>query len=258
MTNKKRLKLRYAHCADSTGKGIGSMQKVLVIIPAYNEGKNIGNVVTQLRSACPDYDYIIMNDCSKDGTEQICRENGFHYVSLPINLGIGGNVQTGYRYAKKHGYDIAVQLDGDGQHDPSQLKSLITLIENGQAHMVIGSRFIRREGFQSSFLRRVGIRFFEKLIRLLCRQTIADATSGFRACSRDLIDFFAEDYAQDYPEPEAVISAIRAGFKVTEVPVVMKERKTGVSSISSLKSIYYMIKVSLAMLISAIKPWKRR
>ena len=230
------------------------MLKVIILIPAYNEEHSLERVVGHLTSMWPDFDYLILNDCSTDNTEAICIKNRFHYVSQPINLGIGCNVQTGYQYACKNGYDIAIQMDGDDQHDPAYLQGLIDPIVNGQADMVIGSRFITNEGFQTSFTRRIGIRFFKILIRILCGQTIADATSGFRACSRDMIRFFSENYAQDYPEPEAVIASLRSGYTVMEVPVIMKERLTGVSSISPFKSLYYMIKVTIAMLLSVIKP----
>lgn len=232
--------------------------RTLVIIPAYNESENIVNTVKTLTAACPDIDYIIVNDCSTDNTEQICIDNGFNYLSLPINLGIGGGMQTGYRYAKLKGYDIAVQFDGDGQHNAEYIKNLIEPIENGEADLVIGSRFINKEGFQTSFMRRVGINMLGGVLRLCGGVSITDATSGFRAASKEVVDFFSRCYAQDYPEPESIIAARLSGFTVKEVPVVMNERMGGVSSISKAKSVYYMVKVTLAILIYRFvgKKWR--
>lgn len=232
--------------------------KVLVIIPAYNEAENIVTTVTALTKTCPYVDYIIINDCSRDNTVQICREHGFNYLSLPINLGIGGGMQTGYRYARDMGYDIAIQFDGDGQHNAEYISDLIAPIESGEADLVIGSRFINKEGFQTSFMRRMGIGLLGGVLKLCGGVKITDATSGFRAASKNVIEFFSENYAQDYPEPEAIIAARVSGFAVQEVPVVMNERTAGVSSISSLKSVYYMVKVTLAILIYRIvgKKWR--
>lgn len=221
--------------------------KVLVIIPAYNEEENIERVVKDLEKICPFVDYIIINDCSKDNTARICEENRFHYISLPSNLGIGGGVQTGYLYAKENGYDIAIQYDGDGQHNAEYMKDLIKPLEDGTADMTIGSRFIQKEGFQTSAMRRMGINVLKAVIKICCGVTATDATSGFRAANRRMIEFFAEHYAQDYPEPEAIVAAKRSGFRVMDVPVVMNERVGGVSSIGGFDSIYYMLKVILAI-----------
>jgi len=223
--------------------------KLLVIIPAYNEEKNIVNVVNDLKLKCESADYIIINDCSRDCTENIIKENGFNYISLPVNLGIGGGVQTGYKYAVDNDYDIAIQIDGDGQHDPIYIERLIAPIVNGEADMVIGSRFIEKEGFQTSFMRRLGINFLKTLIRVCCHQEITDTTSGFRATSKELTRRFANEYAQDYPEPEAIIDSVLNGYKVKEVPVIMHERKEGESSINTARSMYYMVKVSLSIIL---------
>lgn len=231
--------------------------KTLVIIPAYNEAENIVHTVESLKAACPEVDYIIVNDCSSDATEQVCESHGFAYLSLPINLGIGGGMQTGYRYAAEHGYDIAVQMDGDGQHNAEYIRDLIAPIERGEAELVIGSRFINKEGFQTSGMRRAGIGVLNTVLRIFGRVRITDATSGFRAASKGVIAFFAQNYAQDYPEPESIIAVNANGFRVKEVPVVMNERTAGVSSISPWKSVYYMIKVTLAIVIYRIagKKW---
>lgn len=232
--------------------------RTLVIIPAYNEAENIVNTVNTLTSTCPFVDYVIINDCSKDNTAQICKEHGFNFISLPINLGIGGGMQTGYKYAVENDYDIAIQFDGDGQHNAEYIKDLIKPIEAGEADLVIGSRFINKEGFQTSFMRRLGVNVLGVVLRLCGKVKITDATSGFRAASKPVIEFFSNYYAQDYPEPEAIIATSVSGFKVKEVPVIMNARTAGVSSISSFKSVYYMIKVTLAILIYKLvgKRWR--
>lgn len=226
--------------------------KVLVIIPAYNEQDNLENVVGNLKASMPDMDYVIINDCSKDNTIKVCEEKGYNYISLPINLGIGGGVQTGYKYAWENGYDIAVQHDGDGQHDPSYIEKVIRPIIDGQADITIGSRFIDKAGFQSSGTRRLGIKVLSWLIFACSGVRIKDVTSGFRAVNREYIKFYADNYPTDYPEPEAIISATMRGARIQEIPVVMKERENGESSINFWKSIYYMIKVSCAIVVCRI------
>lgn len=227
--------------------------KKLIIIPAYNEESNIEKTVTMIQENVQGFDYIIINDCSTDTTRQICEEKGFNVVNLPINLGIGGAVQTGYRYAVEHGYDVAVQVDGDGQHNPEFLEAMAEHLMNNNLDMVIGSRFIEKEGFQSSKMRRVGISFFSGLIKLLTGQRVTDPTSGLRMIGRNAMTLFAVDYPRDYPEPESVVAVLRRKMKVEEIPVIMKEREGGVSSISMKKSVYYMIKVTLAILIEWIR-----
>jgi hypothetical protein len=172
---------------------------------------------------------------------------------LPVNLGIGGAVQTGYRYAFYHGYDLAVQFDGDGQHDAKYLHLMATKLEESDSDMVIGSRFISKEGFQSSALRRVGIKFFTNLIKLLTGKVITDPTSGMRMVNRKLLQEFTEEYPKDYPEPESVVKILTKKYKVTEVPVIMNEREAGESSISMMNSVYYMIKVTIAIIIARLK-----
>ena len=232
--------------------------KILVIIPAYNEAENIVNTVNTLTTTCPFVDYVVINDCSRDNTAEICKEHGFKFISLPINLGIGGGMQTGYRYAVANGYDIAIQFDGDGQHNAEYIKDLIKPIEEGEADLVIGSRFINKEGFQTSFMRRFGINVLGGVLRLCGKVKITDATSGFRAASKPVIEFFSNYYAQDYPEPESIIASSVSGFRIKEVPVIMNERTAGVSSINTFKSMYYMIKVTLAILIYKLvgKRWR--
>ncbi|HEQ9426560.1 TPA: glycosyltransferase family 2 protein [Streptococcus pyogenes] len=227
--------------------------KKLIIIPAYNESSNIVNTIRTIESDAPDFDYIIIDDCSTDNTLAICQKQGFNVISLPINLGIGGAVQTGYRYAQRCGYDVAVQVDGDGQHNPCYLEKMVEVLVQSSVNMVIGSRFITKEGFQSSFARRIGIKYFTWLIALLTGKKITDATSGLRLIDRSLIERFANHYPDDYPEPETAVDVLVSHFKVKEIPVVMNERQGGVSSISLTKSVYYMIKVTLAILVVRLK-----
>ena len=229
------------------------MLKKLIIIPAYNESSNIEGTVAAIKKDAPDFDYVIINDCSTDNTLEICHKNNFNVVSLPYNLGIGGAVQTGYLYAKKYGYDLAVQVDGDGQHNPAFLSKMANELIESNVNMVIGSRFLEKEGFQSSFMRRVGIRYFTGLIRMLTGKKITDATSGLRMIDRNIIELFANDYPDDYPEPETIVSLLNKGYSVKEIPVVMNERQGGVSSISATKSVYYMIKVTLAILFVKLR-----
>lgn len=227
--------------------------KKLVMIPAYNEQGSVEKTVRDILNYAPDFDYVVINDCSTDKTLEVCRKNGFHVVSLPVNLGIGGGVQTGYLYAFQNDYDIAVQFDGDGQHNARYLNEMADRLVRDNLDMVIGSRYIRKEGFQSSGLRRVGIRYFTALIRLVTGKKITDPTSGMRMAGRDVIEMYARNYPKDYPEPESVVAILKAGKKVDEIPVQMNAREEGVSSISPKKSVYYMIKVSLAILIAAIR-----
>lgn len=226
--------------------------KVLIIIPAYNEAENIERVVDDLIENYPQYDYLIVDDCSKDETQSICQKRGYNYISLPINLGIGGGVQAGYKYALENGYDIAIQHDGDGQHDPAYIEKVIQPIIDGQADIAIGSRFIDKEGFQSSSARRAGIKLLSTLIYVCSGVKVKDVTSGFRAVNKEYIQFYAEDYPSDYPEPEAIVQARLNGARIQEMPVIMRERENGVSSINLKRSIYYMVKVSIAIIICRI------
>lgn len=227
--------------------------KKICIIPAFNESESILKTVQNIRESASDFDVIVINDSSKDNTLDICREHNIPVLDLPINLGIGGAVQTGYLYALKNDYDIAVQMDGDGQHDARFLSMMEKTLEDKHADMVIGSRFIKKEGFQTSGIRRVGIGIFRFLTRYLFGKEITDATSGMRMSNRRTIELFVKDYPRDYPEPETVCRLLRKHYKVLEVPVMMRERENGVSSISMKKSVYYMVKVTLAILIERIR-----
>lgn len=174
--------------------------KVLVIIPAYNEEECIENTVNNLKKINSKVDYVVINDCSKDSTKAVCEKNQFNVINLPINLGIGGAVQTGYKFAYENDYDVAIQMDADGQHDPKYIDAMVKEIENGN-DLVIGSRFIRKEGFQSTWIRRLGINLYSNLIKLFTKKVIKDTTSGYRAASRKVITLFSRNYPVDYPEP---------------------------------------------------------
>ena len=231
---------------------------VLIIIPAYNEAENIENIIDEITTGYPQYDYVVVNDGSSDGTAKILKKRGYNHINCPINLGIGGAIQTGYRYAKEKDYRIAVQIDGDGQHDPAYIEEIITPIIEGKADYVIGSRFVNKEGFQSSVTRRIGIKFLSGLITVLCFHKVKDVTSGFRAVNKFFIDVFADNYPIDYPEPEAIMDAVMRRKRILELPVIMRERETGKSSINFKRSIYYMIKVTLDIIVCRISYGIRR
>lgn len=232
--------------------------KILIIIPAYNEEANIEKVVNHIIVHFPQYDYLVVNDGSTDRTGELCEKNNYAVLNLPINLGIGGAVQAGYLYARKNHYDIAIQIDGDGQHDPAYVRDAINPLISNRADVIIGSRFMKKEGFQSSPFRRIGIHILSNLIWMCTGKRIKDVTSGFRAVNKRFISIYAEDYPSDYPEPEAIITAVMHRGRVAEIPVVMKERKGGNSSINLRKSVYYMIKVTLAILVKRISYGIRR
>jgi glycosyltransferase involved in cell wall biosynthesis len=229
--------------------------KVLIIIPAYNEAETIPELLEQIRSLNQNWDVLVVNDASKDTTEFLARQSGLaEVVSLPFNLGIGGAVQTGFKYAVRKNYDIALQFDGDGQHPAGQILSLIQMVVTGEADVVIGSRFNRKNtGIKTHFMRRTGIKIFEWFSFLLIRQRITDHTSGFRAYNRKAFTFLASNYPTDYPEPEVVILLGKNNFVMKETFTQMHERKGGVSSIPISRGPYYMIKVLLAMFMAAIR-----
>lgn len=224
-----------------------SVPRVLVIVPAYNEQDCIVETVRRIKEI--GYDYVVVNDGSKDNTLKLCRENGINVLDLPQNLGIGGAVQAGHKYAQHYGYDIDVQVDGDGQHDPGYIPQLVKMIEDG-ADLAIGSRFVQEtDGFQSTWLRRVGITWLSGLLKLFTGKIVTDPTSGFRASGRRAIELFCENYPMDYPEPESIALALENGLSLSETPVNMLERQGGSSSIGGFSSVYYMIKVTLAIIL---------
>lgn len=233
--------------------------KILLIIPAYNEEENILKTCKRIsdynKKNKTHYDIIVINDGSTDKTEEILEKNKIPHVKLIHNLGIGGAVQTGYKYAFENDYDIAIQYDGDGQHEVSYVKDLIEPIIKEEAHFTIGSRFVNQEneGFKSTAARRLGIKIISFTIRLATGKRIYDTTSGFRACNKNIIRRFAMDYPLEYPEPITTVELIRNDFKIKEIPVVMNERVGGVSSIKTWKNVYYMINVVMSILMVRIR-----
>jgi glycosyltransferase involved in cell wall biosynthesis len=225
----------------------------LAIVPAYNEAGSIQSVIREVRSVDSELEIVVVDDGSTDDTARLAHEAGARVVDLPYNLGIGGAVQTGYQYARDRGFDLAVQIDGDGQHDPSEVPALLAPILDGEADMVVGSRFTGDPRYRSTFPRRIGIRIFARLVSLIVRQRLTDTTSGFRAVNRHGIRLFALDYPHDYPEVEATVLLFRHRLRIVEVPVRMRGRETGRSSITALRSIYYMAKVSLALFVGLFR-----
>ena len=233
--------------------------KVLLVLPAYNEEETIVRTVKQIRDqkfpTGLEVDYVVVNDGSFDRTEALCQENNIPCISLVQNLGIGGAVQSGYLYASLMGFDAAVQFDGDGQHDIRSLPALLAPIARGEADFTVGSRFVEKgaSGFQSTFMRRLGISYLSFISRLLTGEQVADVTSGYRAAGRKALEYLAQDYPVDYPEPESLVMLHKQGFRIREIPVNMFQREGGQSSIHSLKSAYYMIKVTIAVLCAAMR-----
>jgi glycosyltransferase involved in cell wall biosynthesis len=229
-------------------------KKVLAIVPAYNESGNIGRTVKEIKAVALPLDVLVINDGSKDTTAKEAKEAGAWVISLPFNLGIGGAVQTGIKFAHKHHYNLAVQVDGDGQHDLRYLEPLLSPLIKQEADITIGSRFIGPFlGYRSSFIRRVGIHFFAYLISFLTRHRVTDPTSGFRGFNQKAIKAFAKYYPQDFPEPESIVVAKKLDLNIIEVPVEMRKRIAGQSSIRYFYTLYYMIKVTLAVLLGMIK-----
>lgn len=229
--------------------------KILIITPTFDEAESIEKLIKEIRSSIPQADLVIVNDGSEDDTEEKALKAGALVASLPYNLGIGGAVQTGYQIAAEENYDVAVQIDGDGQHDPADTARLIQPILDGTLDLCIGSRFLGEtsEAYRSTWARRSGIRFFCRLLGFLTGLQLTDPTSGFRAAGRKLIQSFASYYPVDFPEPEAVKIAKRQGARIGEIPVLMRERQGGQSSIRYLATLYYMAKVTLAILIDTLK-----
>jgi glycosyltransferase involved in cell wall biosynthesis len=227
--------------------------KRIAIVPALNEEVTVGRVIDEIRAFDPGFDVVVVDDGSTDRTAGIAADRGAHVLRLPFNLGIGGAVQTGYRFAFEHGYDIAVQVDGDGQHDPSQLSAILAPVLAGEADLAVGSRFTGSGAYRSSFTRRIGIQIFALVVSGIVRQKVTDTTSGFRAVNRKAIALFAADYPHDYPEVEATVMCVRHKLRLTEVPVAMRERGGGSSSITAVRSIYYMTKVLLALFVGLFR-----
>lgn len=225
--------------------------KVLVIVPAYNEEESIKNVVDSVIEQ--DVDVVVINDGSKDKTSENAKKTKASIIDLPCNLGIGGAVQTGYIYAYMNKYDIAIQIDGDGQHDPKYIKEMVQMIKEKKADMVIGSRFVNKTEYKQTFFRKLGINITSIIIKIMTGKKIYDTTSGYRAVNKEIIKYFSENYPYDYPEPDTNMRLILKKKTILEIPVEMKKRETGKSSISPLKSVSYMLKVSLALILNRIK-----
>ena len=225
----------------------------LAIVPAYNEAEAIETVISELRAFDPDLEIVVIDDGSSDGTGTRAAKTGAQVVNLPFNLGIGGAMQTGYQYARNRGFDLAIQVDGDGQHDPREIASLIEPILVGDADMAVGTRFAGGRRYQPPFARRVGIRLFARVVSLIVRQRVTDTTSGFRAVNRRGIALFASDYPHDYPEVETTVLVHQHRLRMVEVPVNMRTRAVGRSSITLFQSIYYTIKVSLALFVGLFR-----
>lgn len=228
--------------------------KILIVIPAYNEQNNILKVVWEVRQHIPDADILVINDCSLDATSAMAKKaEGVKVVDLPHNLGIGGAVQTGFIYAYRHGYDYMVQIDGDGQHPPKEVQKLRDTMARTGSDMVIGSRFLDIKSFRTTWTRRLGIKVFYYLFRLLIQTKVTDGTSGFRLYNKASIQLLSKHYPDDYPEPDAIILLKKHGLQITEVGVEMKEREHGTSSITLIKSPYYMAKVIVSIFFSYIR-----
>jgi len=231
-------------------------RRYLAIVPVFNEGASVRKVVDRLRRALPDFDVLVVDDGSTDDTVRQVPAD-VPVVSLPFNLGIGGAMQTGYRFAALHGYEVAVQVDGDGQHRPSEVRRLVETLLDDEADLVVGSRFLgENTGYRQTSVRKFGAWLLRALIRGLSGQYMSDCTSGFRAANRRVIRAFAHWYPEDYPEPEVVLLLKRAGYRIAEIPVKMRHRRTGRSSISLMRGVFYMIKVSVCLVLDlAREPW---
>jgi glycosyltransferase involved in cell wall biosynthesis len=227
--------------------------RTIAIVPAFNEAANIGRVVDELRAFDAGLEVVVVSDGSTDRTAEVAAEHGAHVIRLPFNLGIGGAVQTGFRYAWESGYEIAVRCDGDGQHDPAQLPKVLAPVLAGEADICVGSRFAAAEGYRSSPTRRIGIRLLAVIVSAIARQRVTDTTSGFQALNRRALGLFAGDYPHDYPEVEGMVMTIKHRLRLREVAVTMREREHGRSSITALRSIYYMAKVLVALFVGLFR-----
>jgi glycosyltransferase involved in cell wall biosynthesis len=223
--------------------------RCLAIVPAFNEAASIGEVVSEIRDFDREIEVLVVDDGSSDATSGVAEAAGARVLRLPLNLGIGGAVQAGYLYAFERGFDLAVQVDGDGQHDAGELGRLLEPIRGGRADLAIGTRFAGERSYRAPLARRIGIGLFATLVSLRVRQRMTDTTSGFRAVNRRGIRLFAADYPHDYPEVESVVTAARGNLRVCEIPVAMRQRAAGRSSITTVRSFYYVVKVLLALFV---------
>lgn len=232
-------------------------RRYLAIVPAFNESDSIARVVGELNRHLPHFDVLVIDDGSVDATLWRIPRTA-RAVSLPFNLGIGGAMQTGYRYAAMHGYDVAVQVDADGQHPPSQVQLLVDELNKGEADAVIGSRFLKTIKYRQTLSRMVGIHVLRWTIQLLAGLWVTDPTSGFRAVNRRVIRLYAHWYPEDYPEPEVVLLLHKSGYRVRELQVEMHERTTGQTSIPLLRGLFYVVKVCTCLMLDMLRdPWPR-
>jgi glycosyltransferase involved in cell wall biosynthesis len=238
---------------DASAAGRQRRVGALAIVPAYNEQDALGTVLEEIRAAEPDLQVVVVNDASVDRTAAVAARTGAVVLNLPFNVGIGGAMQTGYQYALEHGFELAIQVDGDGQHDPREIGRVLEPLLDGRADLVVGTRFVEGGGYRGTRLRRVGIRIFAAIVSLMVGQRVSDTTSGFRAVNRTALRLFAADYPHDYPEVESIVLLSRRGLRMVEVPVQMRVRETGNSSITALRAAYYMIKVLLALFIGLFR-----
>lgn len=230
----------------------GNLKKI-IIIPAYNESESLPSLFDQLKTEILDYDILVIDDGSDDGTGEVCNKYGVPVLRLPVNLGIGGAVQAGYMYASENNYDVIVRIDGDGQHPPEEIKAVARPVIEGEADYVFGSRFMQNVSFRSSPMRRFGISFLSLILKLTTGKAYKDVTSGFTACSREVGVIFSNYFPKDYPEPECIMIMHRNRKRIAEVPVTMRKRIAGKSSINISKTGYFMLKVSLAILLASIR-----
>jgi glycosyltransferase involved in cell wall biosynthesis len=232
--------------------GLEALRRI-AIVPAFYEERNIGRVLDELRAFDAGLEVVVVSDGSVDRTALVAAEHGAHVIQLPFNLGIGGAVQTGFRFAWENGYQLAVRCDGDAQHDPAELPKVIAPVVAGEADIAVGSRFASGEGYRSTATRRLGIRLLALIVSAIARQRVTDTTSGFQALNRRALGLFAADYPHDYPEVEGMVMTIRHRLRLVEVPVRMREREHGTSSITALRSVYYMAKVLLALFVGLFR-----
>jgi glycosyltransferase involved in cell wall biosynthesis len=228
--------------------------RIIIMMPAHNEAENLPHVFAELHRALPDVDIVVIDDYSTDETALLAKRLGAQVVSLPCNLGYGGAVQTGFRYAVERGYDYAVMLDADGQHDPSYIPTLLAPVMAGEADLALGSRFLGTMQYRAGWVKRAGMTFFAAIVAHFTKRRVTDPTSGFQAMNRDVLSFFARDnYPTDYPDADTLLLLNYAGFRVLEVPVSMRERLAGVSMHTNWKVIYYIFKMILSILMVLLR-----